>query len=927
MRNKRGRLILMGLLSLLVVGGTIGGALAEEMRPYKAPELRLEQGADEYDLMEGITYRSDHYELDLVDTGDFDIDIPGRYEVEYSLTPIFDDEPDEEKPEGGGGGSPSPDKATPPEAENDEDIGQNDNTGESQEDGGNEDTGGSQEEDGTGDTDTGGNREEDETVDAGGSQEEDGTGDTDTGGNREEEETVDAGGSQEEGGTGDTGTGGSQEEDGTGDTGTGGSQEEDGTGDTGTGGNQEEGETGDNGGSQDNGGTQSESSGQNSSSQETSDDVMPAIAEAISRVTGTVYAEEVPLEKPGTYGRGSLDTGDGVIYFKRTVRVIPGELCIKYENEELRIPADAELYSLVSKEENSATPSAATACDADEIKDESSHGETDKKRKKRKYELVLTGEDLLTEDAYVTDIKGERQPDIEVSIKDDTGLQAAVKIQENEDGKAEVFLLPGTYPVRLTATNPETGNPVTDVRYVTIEAGEQILFDAPTLFVGTRNTGFDLLSGVRAVSDDGQTVPVKVKDDSELDAARVTVTDEETGQENAKLKQGVYSVVLAADHPVSKEEFTCKRRVEIKDGYYIYAPDLEVRANTTDYDPLEGVVVRDEKDEPIEHAEVRIKDMSSLYTTGNPQNALPDDVPRPATMSDAVPEQPAGMRLSRAAAVTEAEYPPLQEDQSYQILLASEDEGGNEITTVRNIRATEAATHVISYLLNTIAPVKYGNAVDLDPKASGGTTAGQVIKRLTSDPAYKKLYNVQIEMGKNDTLGGTGAAGNVLEVVRPRMNGSGLNTFMIVINNKTLTLTEDIEFRSGLSTTLRSGTIVTDGKRLSLGAKSAGTSLNLIEINFKLPPGTTDFLELSNRLYFDEVKLPPEIVSRQRPDTSDVYINTRNRVQFGGALTGSGLALDVDENTRESFVGYNRGLNAPTGIEGASMNMKNNSEL
>ena len=189
MRNKRGRLILMGLLSLLVVGGTIGGALAEEMRPYKAPELRLEQGADEYDLMEGITYRSDHYELDLVDTGDFDIDIPGRYEVEYSLTPIFDDEPDEEKPEGGGGGSPSPDKATPPEAENDEDIGQNDNTGESQEDGGNEDTGGSQEEDGTGDTGTGGN------------QEEDGTGDTGTGGNQEEGETGDNGGSQDNGGT------------------------------------------------------------------------------------------------------------------------------------------------------------------------------------------------------------------------------------------------------------------------------------------------------------------------------------------------------------------------------------------------------------------------------------------------------------------------------------------------------------------------------------------------------------------------------------------------------------------------------------------------------------------------------------------------------------------------------------------------------
>lgn len=79
---------------------------------------------------------------------------------------------------------------------------------------------------------------------------------------------------------------------------------------------------------------------------------------------------------------------------------------------------------------------------------------------------------------------------------------------------------------------------------------------------------------------------------------------------------------------------------------------------------------------------------------------------------------------------------------------------------MRNIRATEAATHVISYLLNTIAPVKYGNAVDLDPKASGGTTAGQVIKRLTGSEVYKKLYNVQIAMGKTTPLA---------EPVRPAM--------------------------------------------------------------------------------------------------------------------------------------------------------------
>ncbi len=86
-------------------------------------------------------------------------------------------------------------------------------------------------------------------------------------------------------------------------------------------------------------------------------------------------------------------------------------------------------------------------------------------------------------------------------------------------------------------------------------------------------------------------------------------------------------------------------------------------------------------------------------------------------------------------------------------------------------------------------------------------------------------------------------------------------------------------------------------------------------------------MELSNRLFFDEVKLPPEIVSRQRPDTPDVYINTETGYNLGGALTGSGLALNVDTNTRGNLVGYNRGLHAPTGIEGASINMQNNSEL
>ena len=86
--------------------------------------------------------------------------------------------------------------------------------------------------------------------------------------------------------------------------------------------------------------------------------------------------------------------------------------------------------------------------------------------------------------------------------------------------------------------------------------------------------------------------------------------------------------------------------MEIKDGY-IYAPDLEVRANTTDYDPLEGVVVGMKKDEPIELQKSVLKTCRH-FITGNPQNALPDDVPRPATVrcGSGTASQPA---LRRAA--------------------------------------------------------------------------------------------------------------------------------------------------------------------------------------------------------------------------------------------------------------------------------------
>ena len=84
--------------------------------------------------------------------------------------------------------------------------------------------------------------------------------------------------------------------------------------------------------------------------------------------------------KNGQYGRGSLDTGDGVIYFKKNGARYSRGLCIKYENE---VPADAELYNLVSRRKTLQLPAWRLHAMQTKSKDESSHGETDRREKNR----------------------------------------------------------------------------------------------------------------------------------------------------------------------------------------------------------------------------------------------------------------------------------------------------------------------------------------------------------------------------------------------------------------------------------------------------------------------------------------------------------------------------------------------------------------
>ena len=82
---------LAGILSAVLVIGSINLVDAlegsnGESALYDAPELTITQGAETYDLKEGITYDSSLYELAVVNEGGFDVNTEGDYEVTYSLT-------------------------------------------------------------------------------------------------------------------------------------------------------------------------------------------------------------------------------------------------------------------------------------------------------------------------------------------------------------------------------------------------------------------------------------------------------------------------------------------------------------------------------------------------------------------------------------------------------------------------------------------------------------------------------------------------------------------------------------------------------------------------------------------------------------------------------------------------------------------------
>lgn len=650
-KNKRHRGIYMLTAACLLIGA-IGGVAAYENRPdQKVPDLQLAVGQSGYDLMAGITYDSEKYTLSVEDTGGLDINRIGKYEVTYALTPLevpsTEEIPDTtevpstevipdstEVPPTETVPGQTPDQTQPPSTETA--------------------PGTTPDQTGTPDTDTpdaGTTPDQSGSPGAGTTPDQTGTPDT---------STPDAGTTPDKTDAPGTGTTSGTTTDKT-DTPASGTVTNDPLG-----GELEEAQPEDNSGA----------------SAKPTD--ISAVAESIF---GTVSAAEI------------TDTQtEGVKYLTRIVWVVAGtdSIFIGYEKEDVKIKANEALYELVliedETEQTTDTEPPAQMDQADVTGETGTQTENvdATEETEPQYELVLKKPELLTEGIRVTDSAASLYNGATVTVSDDSELKNAVNIETAEDGTKTIKNINfGTYTIEVTAEDPGSGKKASCTRTVTVEG---IRFDAPTLYIGTQNTEYDLTADMSAVDESGNNAEIYVINEDELTAARETVTDAETGEEKTQFIKGTYHVTLGAKHPVTGEEFTIDREIQVVEGYYIYAPALEIMAGSTDYDLTEGVELRSaDTDETVADAKIMVEDMSDLERGITEEAEFFGAEENIQTASEEITDEDT-INIEGTGVPYEAVMPALAEGE-YTVTLAAvnPDDETETITVQRSVRAVPRA--------------------------------------------------------------------------------------------------------------------------------------------------------------------------------------------------------------------------------------------
>ena len=383
-KRSKSRRAIYGIVGAIMAVTAIGSVAAKESKPYKAPELRLLQGTQDYDLTDGITYNKEKYELTVEDTGDFDIDVLGKYDVEYSLTPIeTDNKTTGDSVVGGSGGAPGVSK---PEAKDDKSQ-ETDSTIEHPEKG----------EPGSEEIESDVNKAPSSDTGNVGENPSDTGKDGDTGtedSSADSIENVDS--SEEDSSKKDADNNDSVNENESSKDDNAGSDKND-TGQSDLDNGAEVGDTVQDSSDVDNKDLSEEKISANS--------FQAAFYALAGKVTGHVYAAESGKTESGTLDEaeeGSLDETDGTIYFTRVVRVVSSldGANIEYEETNLQIPSDAKLYELIVEKDvdfSKATPSNM------EIDDAIITEETDRVLKATSSEAFWDEEtdgDLENEDGY-----------------------------------------------------------------------------------------------------------------------------------------------------------------------------------------------------------------------------------------------------------------------------------------------------------------------------------------------------------------------------------------------------------------------------------------------------------------------------------------------------------------------------------------------
>ena len=926
-KGKRGRRALYGLVGAVMAFTAVGGAAAKEAKPYKAPELRLVRGTEDYDLTEGITYDKEKYELMVEDTGNFDIEVPGKYIVEYSLTPLEDGAAtgtDGTVSPGGGTGTLGGGTSGGGGGSGSGSSGSGTSVKESEAETGADSTGKNDSKDNASSGNTGNTDFQKPDLDNAGSSDKDNTGSSTEDKSDSDKNTGNAGNDSSNAGSSenkDSSDKDSSDKD-TSDKGssdTGSSDKDTGDNDSSDSGSSDKGSDDKDSGSSNSG---SNSSNDSASSGTTAKAEGSFFSRMAARWIGTAYAAELPLNKEESHADkenkadpevviettkaektseetseaaqetgkadketkaaveessaadqetskseqetdkaqdtdgaaettaaesesetaadGTLEETEDIIYFDRIVRVVPagGDVNIEYDEPILEIPADTELFGVqIHRNVPVATSSNAewaTASDADpkqesevlwgddegfwvdseeettEETDDESDGITEEGVE---YDLILKNPDILLADAFLTDKDGKKIKKAKITVKDDSDLKTAAHVVINEKGVPYIEnLYLGTYVVELASTDPETGEEIVCDREIQVIPSERILFDAPTLYIGTRNLSYDLTAGMMARDELNQEVKaLYVVDETELlnakEEAVATPSNAEAASEESpengddaetelRLKKGLYHVVIGAKHPLTGEEFTVDRKVEVVDGYYIYAPVLEIPAGSTDYDLTSGAEVRNASDsveKAVEGVQISVEDISDLYRgteaaeedvdaddaetddteTETPEEEETEDIAAISTYSfsayslaslgEAEEEETAAEKEAAASSGEAKTEKPAVKEGTYTVTLSAEDpETGEKISVVRQVRAAARTAGLFTFVshgsdayangkvdtLGGLITVANGNWSNFQSGTAGRTTmkdGGDPDVKVTGTTTDTNLADVSIE--------------------------------------------------------------------------------------------------------------------------------------------------------------------------------------